>query len=209
RIGSAYARMMVEGHKMDLIYYDLHPREALEKYVAEYSVFLEKQGKLPLRCTRAETLEQLLREADVVSLHPVLDETTRHMIDGRRLSMMKDNAVLVNSSRGPLIDEAALVTHCGNHPHFRAALDVFEDEPAMKPGLEALDNVVIVPHIGSATRWTREGMATLAAANVAGILMGYPAWQDEDISTFLGDHPPRAAPSIINRGELAISPYIP
>jgi hydroxypyruvate reductase 1 len=122
---------------------------------------------------------------------------------------MKEGAILVNSSRGPLIDEAALVAHCGKHPNFRAALDVFEDEPAMKPGLEVLDNVVIVPHIGSATRWTREGMATLAAANVAGILLGYPAWQEQDISSFLEDNPPKATPSIVNRRELSIPAYLP
>ncbi|MBN2123133.1 MAG: D-glycerate dehydrogenase [Deltaproteobacteria bacterium] len=207
RIGFAYARMMVEGHKMDLIYYDPHTGKPLEQYVAAYSAFLEKRGEPPLRCTRADSLEELLREADVVSLHPVLDETTYHLIDKERLSIMKDDAVLVNSSRGPLIDEAALVVHCRNHPNFRAALDVFEDEPAMKPGLETLDNVVIVPHIGSATRWTREGMATLAASNVAGILLGYPAWQEQDMAPFLGDHPPKAAPSIVNGRKLAIPPY--
>ena len=81
---------------------------------------------------------------------------------------MKNNAVLVNTSRGQVIDEAALVSHCRKHPNFRVGLDVFEDEPDLKPGLVELDNVVIVPHIASATRWTREGMATLAASNVIG-----------------------------------------
>ena len=120
---------------------------------------------------------------------------------------MKDNAILVNSSRGPMIDEVALIEHCRNHPHFKAALDVYEDEPEMKPGLEALGNVVIVPHIGSATSWTRQGMATLAAFNVAGILMGYPAWQNPDISPFLGDDPPKAAPSIVNAKEIGFPLY--
>ena len=81
---------------------------------------------------------------------------------------MKDDAVLVNASRGPLLDEAALVEHCRTHPGFRAGLDVYEREPTMAPGLAELDNVVMVPHLGSATTWTREGMATLAAANVVG-----------------------------------------
>jgi hydroxypyruvate reductase 1 len=117
---------------------------------------------------------------------------------------MKENAILVNSSRGPLIDEAAVVDHCREHPDFRAALDVFEDEPDMKPGLKDLENVVLVPHIGSATGWTRQGMATLAASNVAAILSGHPVWQGDDIFVFLGDNPPKAAPSIVNAKELRI-----
>lgn len=208
RIGSAYARMMVEGHKMNLLYYDLHPNRALEDDVAAYGAFLETRGESPVSFTRAQSVEEVLREADVVSLHTVLDETTRHLIDAERLSLMKENAILVNSSRGPLVDETALVAHCREHPAFRAALDVFEDEPDMKPGLKDLDNVVIVPHLGSATRWTREGMGTLAASNVAGILVGYPVWAEADISAFLGEHPPKAAPSIINAKEVGFPLYM-
>jgi len=207
RIGSAYARMMVEGHKMDLIYYDIHPNKSLEDYVSAYSAFLETRGEPPVSCVRAQTVEEVLKEADVVSLHTVLDETTRHLIDAGRLSLMKENAIMVNSSRGPLVDETALVAHCLKHPAFRAALDVFEDEPDMKPGLKDLDNVVIVPHLGSATRWTREGMGTLAASNVAGILMGYPVWGKVDVSAFLEEHPPKAAPSIINAKEVGLPFY--
>jgi len=103
-----------------------------------------------------------------------------------------------------VIDEIALIVHCQKHPNFRVGLDVFEDEPEMRSGLSELDNVVIMPHIASATVWTREGMATLAANNVAGILMGYPAWQDQDISPFLGGDRPKAAPSIVNAKELGI-----
>jgi hydroxypyruvate reductase 1 len=204
RIGSAYARMMVEGHKMNLIYHSLKKNQALEKYIARYGAFLEAQGQEPVFCKMAKTLEALLEEADVVSLHTILDESTHHMINGERLALMKENAVLVNSSRGPLIDESALVKHCQSHPEFRAALDVFEDEPAMKPGLKELENVVVVPHIGSATSWTREGMATLAASNVAGALMGYPVWQGKEILPFLGDNPPKASPSILNAKELGL-----
>jgi hydroxypyruvate reductase 1 len=75
----------------------------------------------------------------------------------------------------------------------------------LKPGLVELENVVIVPHIASATIWTREGMATLAASNVAGILMGYPAWNQPDIMPFLEGNSPKAAPSILNAKELDIS----
>ncbi|UCE51379.1 MAG: hypothetical protein JSV31_19235 [Desulfobacterales bacterium] len=205
RIGAAYARMMVEGHKMNVIYYDLYPNKALEDYLGAYGEFLKSQGQQPATCQRAETVEDLLREADCVSVHTILDESTRHLINTERLALMKDNAILVNTSRGPVIDEAALVAHCKAHPNFRVGLDVFEDEPELKPGLVELENVVIVPHIASATIWTRQGMATLAASNVAGILMGYPAWNQPDITPFLEGNSPKAAPSILNAKELDIS----
>ncbi len=207
RIGAAYARMMVEGLKMDLIYYDLQENTALEEYVRVYSRFLESRNEAPVVCRRTESVDDLLRDADCVSLHTVLDDTTHHLINADRLAAMKDTAILVNTSRGPVIDEAALVVHCQNNPNFRAGLDVFEEEPRLSPGLASLENVVIVPHIASATRWTRQGMATLAAANVAGMLMGYPAWPHPDITAFLEDDPPKAAPSILNAGELGIPVY--
>jgi hydroxypyruvate reductase 1 len=207
RIGDAYARMMVEGHKMNLIYYDLYRNETLERYVAAYSAFLQTHGQPPVTCRRAERLEDLLREADVVSLHTVLDDSTRHLINAERLALMKDNALVVNTSRGPVIDEAALVAHCRTHPNFRAGLDVFEKEPALAPGLADLENVVIVPHIASATKWTRESMATLAAGNVAGTLLKRPAWNRPDVMPFLGGNPPPASPSILNATELGIPLY--
>jgi hydroxypyruvate reductase 1 len=207
RIGSAYARMMVEGHKMNLVYFDLHANRELEDFIQEYGSFLNSRGEPPVTCTRAETIEEVLRAADCISLHTVLNESTHHLIDAERLAMMKATALLINTSRGPVIDEAALVAHCRKHPEFRAGLDVFEDEPALSPGLAELENVVIVPHIASATRWTREGMATLAAANVAGILLGYPVWEKTDISTFLEGAPPRAIPSLLNGQEVGIPVY--
>ena len=209
RIGAAFARMMAEGHKMNVLYYDLYPSRALEEQIAAYGEFLKSLGEDTVSCRRTESAEELLGEADVVSLHTVLDDTTYHLINAERLAVMKENAILVNTCRGQVIDEAALVAHCRKHPNFRAGLDVFEDEPAMKPGLNELDNVVIVPHIGSATIWTREGMATLAASNVAGILSGYPVWQDSDISPFLEEDAPKAAPSIVNAKELGLPVYKP
>jgi hydroxypyruvate reductase 1 len=149
-----------------------------------------------------DSVLEVLREADVVSLHTVLDDSTHHLINATALAEMKPDAVLVNSSRGPVIDEVALVEHCRENPEFRVGLDVFEDEPAMKPGLAELDNVVIVPHIASATVWTREGMSSLAAANVAAILQGYPVWDGDDITPFLSGDVPPAAPSIVNAQEL-------
>ncbi|MGZ5384055.1 MAG: NAD(P)-dependent oxidoreductase, partial [Acidimicrobiia bacterium] len=201
RIGSAYARMMVEGHKMHLVYYDVYPNEALEQYVADYSAFLVEHGEAPLTCRRQDSVLDVLRQADVVSLHTVLDDATHHLIDAEALAAMKPDAVLVNSSRGPVIDETALVEHCRANPEFRVGLDVFEDEPAMKPGLADLDNVVVVPHIASATVWTREGMSSLAAANVAAILSGYPVWGSDDITPFLSGEVPKAAPSIVNAAD--------
>ena len=207
RIGEAYARMMVEGHKMDLIYYDLQRNEGLENHVEAYNRFLAKQNEAPVSCKRAESVEELLRESDCVSIHTILDPSTHHLINAERLALMKADAVLVNTSRGPVIHEADLVAHCQKHPDFRAGLDVFENEPALAPGITELENVVMVPHIASATRWTREGMATLAARNVAAVIMGYPAWQSSDISPFLDENAPKAAPSIINAQELGMRFY--
>ena len=206
RIGSAFARMMVQGHAMSLIYHDLKDKPDLASFVADFSRVRVSQGLPPLFCRRAADMEDLLEAADCVSIHTILDDTTRHLIDARRLALMKPDAVLVNTSRGPVIDEAALVAHCRRHPRFRAGLDVFENEPALAPGLMQLDNVVIVPHIASATRWTREGMARLAACNVAGILSGYPLWRDADVLPFLDDEPPKAVPSIVNARSLGLLP---
>ena len=207
RIGATYARMMVEGHKMNLVYHDVYPNTDLEDYIAAYSDFLKSRGEEPVSCKRVENLEDLLRESDCISVHTILDDTTHHLINAERLALMKENAILVNTSRGPVVDEAALVAHCRKHPNFRAGLDVFEDEPDLKPGLNELDNVVIVPHIASATRWTREGMTTLAASNVAALLMGYPVWNQPDILPFLETNAPKAAPSIVNAEALNLPVY--
>ena len=206
RIGTAYALMMVEGHKMNLIYFDPHTNKRLEDYLTGYNAFLTARKLPAVNCKRAGQIEDLLREADCVSIHTILDESTHHLINKERLALMKQNAILINTSRGPVIDEAALVEHCRTHPDFRVGLDVFENEPETKPGLLDLDNVIKVPHIASATSWTRQGMATLAASNVAAILRGLPAWQRPDISPFLEGTPP-AAPSILNAKELGIPQY--
>ncbi|KAL4855140.1 Glutamate synthase [NADH] [Chlorella vulgaris] len=169
--------------------------------IVDYAKLLESRGERPVTVKRCETVEEVLREADVVSLHCNLDDNTRHLMNAERLSMMKRDAVLVNAARGPCIDEAALVAHFKGNPSFRAGLDVFEDEPAMKPGLAECENAVIVPHIASATLWTRAGMATLAACNVAATLSGHPAWNKVDVLPFVDgpfDAIPKAAPSILN-----------
>jgi hydroxypyruvate reductase 1 len=208
RIGTAYARMMVEGHKMDLLYYDPYPNKFLEEYVADYGKLLASRGERPVTARRCATVGEVLAAADVVSLHCNLDKDTEHLIDAAALSAMKRDAVLVNAARGPVVDEAALVAHLRANPEFRAGLDVFEAEPAMAPGLAACANAVIVPHIASATLWTRAGMATLAACNVAGALAGSPAWASPDVLPFV-DGPfaqiPKAAPSIVNAKELKMA----
>jgi len=207
RIGEAYARMMVEGCKMNLLYYDIHPNRRLSETIARYAAYLKARGLPPVTCRRTATVEELLQQADVVSLHTVLDDNTHHLINAERLGLMKKNAVLINTSRGPVIDETALVHHLQTHPDFRAGLDVFENEPRLAPGLEMRGNAVLLPHIASATRWTREGMAVLAACNVAALISGYPVWNAADVSPFLTDDPPPAAPSIVNARDLQLPVY--
>lgn len=207
RIGAAYARMMVEGHKMNLVYYDPYPNKALEDYLTAYGELLKKNGEPPITVKRLATPEDVMKESDVVSLHCNLDKDTHHLMNKERLGMMKPNAVLVNAARGPVIDEVALVNHLKANPDFRCGLDVFEDEPKMKAGLAEMPNAVIVPHIASASMWTRSGMATLAASNVAGRVQEYPAWNKPDILSFL-DAPisemPKASPSIVNAKDLGL-----
>ncbi|KAH0919526.1 hypothetical protein HID58_027186 [Brassica napus] len=207
RIGSAYARMMVEGFKMNLIYFDLYQSTRLEKFVTAYGQFLKANGEQPVTWKRASSMEEVLREADLISLHPVLDKTTYHLVNKERLAMMKKEAILVNCSRGPVIDEVALVDHLRENPMFRVGLDVFEEEPFMKPGLADMKNAIVVPHIASASKWTREGMATLAALNVLGRIKGYPIWSDPNrVDPFLNENasPPNASPSIVNSKALGL-----
>ena len=205
RIGAAYARMMMEGHRMNVLYHDLYRNEHLEASAGAFNDYLKSQDEPPVACRQVGSVEELLEAADCVSIHTVLDESTQHLINAERLALMKPNAILINTSRGPVIDEGALVDHCRANPEFRAGLDVFENEPQLAEGLAALDNVVIVPHIASATQWTRQGMAILAASNVAGLLSGYPVWNRPDILDFLGDNPPAAAPSILNADQLGLT----
>jgi lactate dehydrogenase-like 2-hydroxyacid dehydrogenase len=119
-------------------------------------------------------LDELLTTADVVSIHTPLSDATRHLIDARRLALMKPTAHLVNTSRGPVVDEAALAAALRAGTIAGAGLDVFEREPEIDPGLRGLENVVLIPHLGSATIETRTAMGVLAAENVAAVLAGKP-----------------------------------
>jgi glyoxylate reductase len=117
-------------------------------------------------------LDELLATADVVSIHTPLSDVTRHLIDARRLALMKPTAHLVNTSRGPVVDEAALAAALRAGTIAGAGLDVFEREPEIHPGLRGLENVVLIPHLGSATIETRTAMGVLAAENAVAVLRG-------------------------------------
>ena len=123
---------------------------------------------------RRVALDELLVTSDVVSLHVPLNAATRHLIDRRALARMKRTAWLINAARGPVVDEAALVWALRERLIAGAALDVYEREPAIERELLALEQVVLAPHLGSATRDTRTAMAELAAANVVAVLSGHP-----------------------------------
>lgn len=157
RIGTRVAHHGARGFDMNVIYYDVAKNDFLEKnYGAQFRA----------------TPEEVLQEADFVSIHVPLLPTTTHLIDERRLKMMKKTAYLVNTSRGPVIEEAALVKALKEGWIAGAALDVFEHEPTMEPGLKDLTNVIVTPHTASATLSTRVAMAELAAKNLLAFLKG-------------------------------------
>jgi glyoxylate reductase len=117
-------------------------------------------------------LDRLLADSDVVTLHVPLTDETRHLIDARRLRLMKPDAVLVNTSRGPVVDEEALAVALEDGVIFAAGLDVYEREPEVHPHLLAAPRTVLLPHVGSATVATRMRMAQVAAENVVAVLAG-------------------------------------
>lgn len=118
------------------------------------------------------SLDELLATSHVVSIHTPLNEDTRHLLDEDRLRLMPSGAFLVNTARGPLVDETALVRVLEDGHLGGAGLDVYENEPVVHPGLLERDDVVLLPHVGSATVETREAMAELAAENILAVLAG-------------------------------------
>ena len=157
RIGSRVAHHGARGFDMNVIYYDVKRNEAFEKeYGAEF----------------VADPEELLKRADFISVHVPLLPTTKHLINAKRLKMMKPTAYLVNTSRGPVIDEAALVDALKNKVIKGAGLDVFENEPQLAPGLAELENVILTPHAASATEETRAKMSEVAALNIIDALEG-------------------------------------
>jgi glyoxylate reductase len=129
---------------------------------------------LPAPDLQVMPLDRLLATSDVVSLHVPLTPSTRHLIDRAALARMKRSAFLVNTSRGPVVDEAALAWALAERLIAGAALDVYEEEPRVHPALLDLENVVLAPHLGSATGETRAAMASLAVDNVLAVLDGRP-----------------------------------
>lgn len=157
RIGGAVAKIGSAGFGMRVIYYDVIR-----------NVSFEKENGLTFR----GTVEEVLAEADVISIHVPLLDSTHHLINAGRLRMMKKTAYLVNTSRGPVIDEVALVAALKTGLIAGAGLDVFENEPKLASGLTELSNVVITPHIASATVSARNEMAELAAKNLIAFFAG-------------------------------------
>lgn len=158
RIGSGVAKRLMNGFRMKVIYHDISRSEVLEEEIA---------------CEFCESLEDLLRRADVVSVHVPLLPQTKHLINAERLAIMKTSAYLVNTSRGPVVDEKALVEALRTRTIKGAGLDVFEKEPVLAPGLDELDNVIITPHIASASEETRGKMSELVAYNLNEFFLGH------------------------------------
>ncbi|HVB14726.1 MAG TPA: D-glycerate dehydrogenase [Candidatus Dormibacteraeota bacterium] len=157
RIGQAVARRAAQGFAMRILAYD------------PAGVTL-RAGLLVEECS----LERLLRESDFVSCHVPLTEATHHLIGKAELAIMRRSAILVNTSRGPIIDEGALVEALQSGEIAGAGLDVYENEPRMTPGLAACTSAVLLPHLGSATGKTRAAMGELAARNILAVLDGGP-----------------------------------
>jgi glyoxylate reductase len=131
----------------------------------------EAFGAIPVFAGRADPLPPLFAQADIVSIHCPLTAETRHLIDAAALAAMQPTAVLVNTARGPIVDEAALVHALRTGVIAGAALDVFELEPVVSEELLAMENVVLTPHLGSATRRTREAMGMLAVDALRAVLL--------------------------------------
>lgn len=140
------------------------------RIIATGGSFLSEHGEAD--DIRPVQLDQLLEESDIVSIHCPLTKRTRALIGPTQLERMKPSSVLINTARGPIVDEAALVAALGQRRIAGAGLDVFEDEPTPHPGLLDLDNVVMAPHIGSADQPTRERMCELAVDNALKVLAG-------------------------------------
>lgn len=156
RIGSMVAQVAHAGLKMNILYFDVKRNEEFESRVeAKY-----------------KELDDILKEADFISIHVPLLPATKHLINAEKLKLMKKSAVLINTSRGPVVDEIALVEALKNKEIWAAGLDVYENEPELSPGLADLPNVVLTPHTASATFEARDAMSKIAAENIIAVLEG-------------------------------------
>ena len=149
RIGTAVA-LKSQGFDMDVLYVDKQKNKTLEQ---------------KLHATKS-SIDEALKKADVISFHLPLVDETRHIISKKEFQLMKDSAILINTSRGPIVDELSLIEALEKKWIFGAGLDVYEEEPKVPTALKKLDNVVLQPHLGSATFETRAKMATMAAENM-------------------------------------------
>jgi len=156
RIGSRVAEIANKGFGMKIFYFDVKQNSDFEKqFDAQY----------------AQT-EEILKKSDFVSIHVPLIPATKHLVGKNQLAMMKKEAILINTSRGPVVDEKALIEALKSRKIAGAGLDVFENEPALTPGLVNLPNVVITPHTASATNEARAAMSKMAAENIIAALEG-------------------------------------
>ncbi len=158
RIAQAMARKAHHGFGMKILY--LKPSPADEKIIAD------------LQATRCETLDELLVQADFVSLHCPAGADTKHLINAQRLSLMKPTAHLINTARGDVVDSAALIAALKAKRIAGAGLDVYENEPHLHPDFLTLENVSLLPHLGSATIATRTAMGEKVLANLAAFFAG-------------------------------------
>lgn len=155
RIGQAFAKM-AKGFDMKILYTARSPKKEFEEETGAQYV----------------DLDTLLKESDFVSIHVPLTPETRHLIGEKELKLMKKSAILINTGRGPVVDEKALVKALKNKDIYAAGLDVYEREPMFEEELAQLDNVVMLPHIGSATEEARKDMSILVAQNIIDVIEG-------------------------------------
>lgn len=155
RIGQAFAKM-AKGFDMKILYTARSPKKEFEEETGAQYV----------------DLDTLLKESDFVSIHVPLTPETRHLIGEKELKLMKKSAILINTGRGPVVDEKALVKALKNKDIYAAGLDVYEREPLFEEELAQLDNVVMLPHIGSATEEARRDMSILVAQNIIDVIEG-------------------------------------
>lgn len=157
RIGSALARRAAKGFGMKVLYYDRG--QSIPELDAELG-------------SKSATMEELLKNSDFISVHVPLLPETRHLISAPQFELMKKTAVLVNTARGPVVDEGALLNALQKGDIFAAGIDVWENEPQLTPGLAELENIVLTPHTASATVETRANMSQVAAQNIVAALKG-------------------------------------
>ena len=160
RIGAKTAHIASQGFGAKVIYYDIRRNEDFEKEFPSGSIEFKP------------SIDEVLKDADFVSIHLPLTEQTRHIINKEKLALMKPTAYLVNTSRGPIVDENALIEALKNKTIKGAGLDVFENEPKISKGFFKMDNVVLTPHTASATEEARSKMAEVAAQNIIEALEG-------------------------------------